>query len=150
MSGVRGSAELRRVARLLRAAPPQLRREMARNIRKPVKPFTEKVRAEVYGSVPGRYAGVLAPAIKTTLSGGLTATSLGYTITIYAKGKSEDRDVKAVNAGVLRHKTYGRHPWHAQKVRGGFVDRAVDDLGRQVARGIEEAVDEMAARITEG
>lgn len=150
MSHVRGQLELRRVARLLREAPKDLRKEMARNIRRPVKPFIEKVKAEVPGSVPARYAGVLAPAIKGTLSGGLSGSGLGYTVTIYAKGQSEDRDVRAVNDGVLRHKTYGRNPWHAQAVQGGFVDRAVDQLGTQVANEIEKAVDTMAAKITGG
>jgi len=150
MSRVRGQLELRRVARLLRDAPPQLKREMARNIRKPIKPFEGKVRAEVPGSVPARYAGVLAPATKARLLGGLSGSGLGYTLEVYAKGVSEDRDVKAVNAGILRHKTWGREPWHAQRVRGGFVDRAVDDMGRQVARQVEQAVDAMAARIGGG
>lgn len=150
MSRVRGQLELRRVARLLRDAPTELRREMSRNIRKPVKPFVEKVRTEVYGSVPARYAGVLAPAVKGTLSTGLTGSGLGYTVTLYAKGKAEDRDLAAVNAGTLRHKTWGREPWHAQRVRGGFADRAVDELGRLVANEIEKAVDTMAAKIEGG
>ena len=152
MSGVRGQLELRRVARLLREAPPQLKREMARNIRRPVKPFEKQVRAEIPGSVPARYAGVLAPATKARLlgAGTLSGSGLGFTIEVYAKGHSEDRDVKAVNAGVLRHKTFGREPWHAQRVRGGFVDRAADQLGRQVAQQVEKAVDEMARRVEGG
>lgn len=157
MSRVRGQLELRRVARLLRDAPPHLRREMARNIRKPVKPFEAQVRAEIPGSVPDRYAGVLAPATKVRLKGGLTGSGLGYTLEVYAKGKTEDRDVKAVDAGLLRHKTYGRSTsragkslWFAQKVRGGFVDRATQELGRQIAQEIEKAVDTMAAKIEGG
>lgn len=150
MSRVRGQLELRRVARLLREGPPQLKREMARNIRKPVKPFEAQVRAEIPGSVPARYAGVLAAATRVRLLGGLSGSGLGYRLEIYAKGKAEDRDVKAVDAGLLRHKTWGHEPWHAQKVRGGFVDRAVDQLGRRVAEEIEKAVDLMAARIEGG
>lgn len=154
MSGVRGQAELRRVARLLRDAPPHLRREMSRNIRKPIKPFEAKVKAEIPGSVPDRYAGVLGPATKVRILGGLSGSGLGYTLEVYAKGRAEDRDVKAVNDSILRHKTFGRATtrtgrslWFAQPVRGGFVDRATDEIGRQVANEIEKAVETMAARI---
>jgi hypothetical protein len=150
VSRVRAQLELRRVARLLREAPPQLRREMRRRIREPVKPFEAKVRSEIPGSVPDRYAGVLAPVTKVHILGGLSGSGAGYTLEIYAKGKSQDRDVKAVDAGILRHKTWGRHPWHAQKVRGGFVDRSLNELSKRVGEEIEKAVDEVARKIEGG
>lgn len=157
MARVRGTLELRRVARILRDAPPELRKEMRANIRQASKPFVEKVKAETPGSVPARYAGVLGPAIKGNISTALGGSGLGYTIILHAKGKSEDRDLRAVEDGILRHKTFGRaHTktgkslWFAQKVRGGMVARSVDELGRQVAREIEEAVDHMAAKIAGG
>lgn len=157
MSKVTGTLELRRVARLLRDAPDHLRREMRQNIRKPVKPFEARVKAETPGSVPDRYAGVLGPAIKATISGGLSGSGLGYTIVVHAKGHSEDRDLKAVEYGVLRHKTFGRATsrsgrslWFAQRVRGGMVARAVDDLGDKVAKEVQGAVEAMARRIEGG
>lgn len=152
MSRVRGTLRLRQVARLLREATPELRKEMSKGIRRPLRPFRKQLKANVVGSVPAQYAGVLAPALRASLmsndmsSGG----GLGYTVVVYARGKAEDRDVRAVNAGVLRHKTWGREPWHAQRVRGGFVDRAVDDLGRQVAKEVDKAVEAMARKIEGG
>lgn len=157
MSRVTGTLELRRVSRLLKDAPAHLRKEMRENIRKPVRPFEARIRAETPGSVPARYAGVLAPAIRANISTALSGSGLGYTIVVHAKGRSEDRDLKAVNAGILRHKTFGRSTsrtgrslWFAQKVRGGMVDRAVDDLGRRLAQEIGKAVDAVADRIAGG
>lgn len=151
MAHVRGTLELRRVARLLRDAPPYLRKEMRENIKKPVKPFEQRVKSETPGSVPGRYAAVLAPAIKVNISSALSGSGLGYTLIVFARGKAEDRDLKAVNAGLLRHPLFGRRShWYGQQVRGGMVDRAVDDLGRQVAQEVGKAVDEMAAKIVGG
>lgn len=151
MSGVRGTLRLRQVARLLREAKPELRKELSAGIRRPLKPFTAEVRKEVPGSVPSRYAGVLAPLIRTSFSTGLRGGGLGYTFEVYAKGRKEDRDVRAVNAGRLRHPLFGsREWWIDQRVRGGFVDRPVDKLGQQIAKEVDAAVEKVAAKIEKG
>lgn len=150
MSHVTGTLRLRQVARLLRDASPELRKELYAGIRKPLKPFTAQVRAEVPSSVPSGYAPVLAPSIKVSLATGLRGGGLGYTFEVYAKGRKEERDVRAVNAGILRHKEWGHEPWHSQHVRGGFVDRPVEQLGQQIAKEADAAVEKVAAKIEKG
>jgi hypothetical protein len=150
MARVTGTLQLRIVARQLRDAPKGLRAELRRNLRGAVQPFEGQVKAEVSGSVPGRYAGVLGPSIKVDTSRALSGSGAGFVLVVYGKGQTQDRDVKAVNDGTLRHKTWGHEPWHAQRVRGGFVDRAADKLADQVAREAQKAVDSIADKLEGG
>jgi hypothetical protein len=150
MARVTGTLQLRIVARELRDAPKELRAELRTNLREAARPFADQIRAELPDSVPARYAGVLAPAIKVDVSRALSGSGAGFTLVVHAKGRTQDRDVKAVNAGLLRHKTWGHEPWHSQRVRGGFADRAGDKLAQRVASEAQKAVDDIADKLERG
>lgn len=152
MARVTGTAQLRLVARQLREAPKELRDDLRIGLKRPVKGFEKAVKDEALGSLPhsGGYAGVMSSALKVNLSQALTGSGAGFTLVVYARGKSEDRDVVATNAGLLRHKTWGHEPWHSQRVRGGYVDRPADKLGDQVAQQAQEAVDRVADKLAAG
>jgi hypothetical protein len=156
MAGVTGVLEARRVARLLKDAPTELKKAFRAAMREPVKPFIATVRAETLGSVPSGYGPLLARSIRATVSSGF-GSGLGFTLIVSAKGKSEDRDLRRVEDGELRHPVFGRHrrtrrgrkdnPWVGQRVRGGMVGRSADKLGDDVARKIQDGVDKVARRI---
>lgn len=152
MARITGTAQLRLVARQLRDAPKELKEDLRIGLRQPVKGFERAVKDEALGSLPhsGGYAGVMSAALKVNLSQALSGSGAGFTLVVFAKGKSEDRDVRATNAGLLRHKTWGREPWHAQRVKGGYVDRPADKLGNEVAQKAQEAVDRVADKLAAG
>lgn len=152
MARVTGTLQLRIVARQLRDAPPELRRELRDNLKDVVKPFEGQVKSEAADSLPhrGGYAGVMSSSVKVDISQALSGSGAGFTLVVHGKGRTQDRDVKAVNAGRLRHKTWGHEPWHSQQVAPGFVDRPADKLDGQVARKAQEAVDRVADKLSAG
>jgi len=92
----------------------------------------------------GGYAAVMARAVKVSVTTGLGRNALNARV--YAVGKGEERDVRSVNSGVLRHPKFGhRSHWYTTRVRSGFVDRPVLVLSDRV---LEECAD-AAQRVNE-
>lgn len=156
---VRGAVKLRDTARALRAAArDDLRKQMLRNLRGAVAPLARAVRDNIPGSVPSGYAPVLTRATRVTTKT-KTAGWPAVTITAVAKGRRDERDLRAVNAARLRHPVFGRsrrgsrkgeriaNPWVVQAVRGGFFDRAVDEHADAVRDAIGDALDQVAEQI---
>src|SRR5262249_22053698 len=115
--GVSG-AELRYVAAKLRkAAARDLTKELRAAYRKAAKPLQPAVKAEALATLPkrGGYNAVMSRAVKVSVIGGTGRKAL--TVRVYATGKREQRDVVQVNAGILRHPTFGRRTF----VRNGEV-----------------------------
>ena len=138
-----GGPELRYVATLLRrAALGDLEKERRKAQRAAVEPLEKEIRAEATATLPkaGGYAALMAKAIKVTVrTGGQGATVLQARV--YARGRNELRDVRAVNNGTLRHPVFGRtkSPWKVTTVRPGFVTRPVERTWEQVYRASDEA-----------
>jgi hypothetical protein len=143
---ITGAGELRRVAAQLRTEHRNRQRNFNATLRAPVRQFDTAIRAEVGAHVPRRYAGVLGAALKITI--GVRAT--GVRLFIRAFGHKSQRDVDAVNRGILRHKLFGMTFWYAQRVRAGFVDDPVAAMADDVYRGLERAADEIRQRIERG
>jgi hypothetical protein len=156
---VRGAVQLRDVARAIRTAErADLRKEMLRALRTATKPLATAIREGIPASVPSGYAAVLLPATRVTTK---TKTSgwPAVTVTAMAKGRKDERDLRAVNAGKLRHPVFGRirrtrrtpggksMPWVLQRVPGGFFDRAVEGHADDVRDAIGEALDVIAEQI---
>ena len=135
---ITGAVELRYVAGLLRKAGlKDLEKERRKAQRDAVKPLQREIRTEAAATLPGEYARLMARAIRVTVQFGGSAVLTGR---VYARGKREMRDVRAVNNGVLRHPVFGnRSRWAAQAVRPGFVTRAVDRTWDRVYRASDEA-----------
>ena len=80
----------------------------------------------------------MARAVKVSVR---TGVANALTARVYARGRKELRDVARINAGILRHPTFGRRglgQWHDQRVRRGFVDRPVDKLADRI---LDESAD---------
>jgi hypothetical protein len=134
VSGTSG-AELRYLAgKFYKAADRDLTRALARARRDAVAPLQKEIRTEALASLPkrGGYNATMAKAVKVSATGGTASKKL--VVRIYARGKSEERDVRAVNAGELRHPVFGH--WRKKvpptRVRRGFVDRPVDKLADRI------------------
>jgi hypothetical protein len=143
---IRGVDELRAAARALRDADRQLGERMSRGLRQIGERFARDVRSEAH-RLPSGYAPTMAAAVRvsTSLKRG------GMSLRVYAPGKGDERAVRAINAGVLRHPVFGhRARWVEQRVRPGFVDDPARRLADRVQHEIESAVDAAVATATRG
>lgn len=138
--GLTSGVEMRYVAGQLRkAAMKDLERERRKAQRDAVKPLEREIKAEAAKTLPGQYAPLMARAVRVTVQFGRAGSTV-LTARVYARGKRELRDVRAVNNGVIRHPLFGnRARWYAQAVRPGFVSRAVDHTWDRVFRASDEA-----------
>jgi hypothetical protein len=145
-----GRAELRHVQGLLAASGKELQKELARNTRTAVAPIKREIPAEALTRMPARYGAVLSRSTKvsTRVTAGATIKA---TVKVIAMGKREQRDVKSLDAGTLRHTLWGnRHHWYRQRVTPGFVSDPVDWTRKRVIKGAKDAADKVADTIVKG
>jgi hypothetical protein len=129
LTGTSG-AELRYLAAKFRkAAARDLTRVLKRAQRNAVKPLQREIKEEALATLPkrGGYNALMSRAVKVSVTGGTPGKKL--IVRIYARGRTEERDVAKVNAGILRHPFYGkRSRWYTTTVPRGFVDRPIDNV----------------------
>jgi hypothetical protein len=136
---VSGGPEMRYVAALLRKAGlGDLKKERNKAQRDAVKPLQREIRLEAAATLPGEYAGIMARAVRVSVTHGRGDVVLHARV--HARGRKEARDVRAVNDGRLRHPLFGnRRRWYAQAVRPGFVTRPVERTWDRVYEASDEA-----------
>lgn len=155
---ITGSTELRYVAGQLRkAAASELRKELAKAQRRTFAPLQLEIKAQAIVSLPhrGGYAGVMARAVKVSVRQNIARREL--VAVVYARGRGQQRDVRRVNRGELRHPVFGRdrltrkgvqlNPWAVTAVPPGFVDRPVRRLEDRLARESLDALHRVAVEI---
>lgn len=146
---IEGGAQLRALSRSLRAAGEdgkQLRRDTLRAIRETAKgPLTDELKKASTSRLPSRHglAALAAKNLKVAARTKLTGSSAGVTVLVEVK----DMDVTKLNAGKLRHPTYGHRPWVNQKIPAGIFDDAMKAVGGDVAKSIQAVVDDTARKI---
>lgn len=147
MAGVRGVAGLRALAKRLRVAAGGMPDDIRDGVQWAVKPLDRSVRKQIGRVMPGGYAHVLGAAWRTQVS----ATKTGVTVTGYARGRAEERDVVALDRGRLRHPLFGdREWWYGQTVRPGFWSGPVEDTAGKVEQRVSKVLDNIARKIAEG
>jgi hypothetical protein len=145
-ASVRGGAELRYVAgRLRKAAARDLTRELRAGQRSALRPLQREIKVEAAATLPGGYGPLMAKAVRVSLRRGGGAV---FVARVYARGRAELRDVRAVNGGTLRHPLFGnRGHWYTTRVRPGFVDRPADRVMDRVLDECAEAVERVLTSI---
>lgn len=141
---------------------------MSRGLQKAARPLKPAIQASAVRVLPkrGGYGPLMSASVRLRTQARERRGSASVHITVWAKGKTDKRDVARINAGMLRHPVFGRtrrlkrhakwratsksNPWVAQKVRRGFVDRPVDQLTPDVVREMHAVVDWVADVITKG
>lgn len=145
-----GGDELRRLARDLKAAGSDLRRELPKALRRAAKPIVAGIREEAVASLPkrGGLGGYVAKASITTS----IRTGANPAVRIVGKKKAGERqvDLPAINRGRLRHPTYGHRPWVLQQVEPGFWDRAVAAHAPAVAQEMQQVLEDIRRRFEAG
>lgn len=152
-TSVTGSVEIRHVQGLLIRAELELERKLVPKVRDAAKSTTIKkeVQAEAVVRLPSGYAELLARTTRvetrvTSGWGGVRAK-----VKVSARGRRENRDVRRLNQGILRHPLFGnRYRWYNTSFTPGYVDDPIDALGRRVADAAQEAADEVADKIVRG
>lgn len=159
-----GAAQLRQVAAQIRATGDKgLGREMSAALRKATRPVQAAVRREAEAVMPtgGGYRNVVTRSLKFRLSVRTSARRASLTLRTFAAGKGERRDIRALNAGRLRHPVFGRsrtvrgrgrvpNPWAVTRIRSGFHDRGTAAAADEAVREIRTVLDDFASRLLKG
>jgi len=161
-----GQAQLRKLAAQIQAEGDKgLGREMANALKKVAAPIKGAVEAEYEAGLPkkGGYANTFTRSIKwkTTLRG--AARQASFRLLLFGEGAHERRDIKALEAGRLRHPIYGRHrrirrgvrrgsrdanPWGVTSVRGGYFQRGTDQAANDVEHEMIKVLDDFTQRLS--
>ena len=154
---VRGAQQLRDLSLRLREMGSEgkgLRRELYRAINDAGKPVADQVvdPAWLDPYMPNRYAGELAPDLRVTVlkRGGQRAS-----VALRLRGRTRDRQVTRLNAGILRHPVFARGPrrdwtWVSQMkgMRSGFFTDAVREHIPGIRDQVDQAMHDVAQKIT--
>jgi hypothetical protein len=159
-SGARDLADIRRALRDL--DDKTITRRLSKGLAKTTEPLTKEIRAEAGRTMPSGYGPTLSKSLRFRRSTRERSGTARVELRIYGDGAREERDIRRLNRGELRHPVFGRsrrirrgpkagtvvrNPWAVQHVRKGFVDRPVDRLGPGVRREMDALVDEIADQI---
>lgn len=146
-SRVTGRAQLREVEARLDAAGKNLSKEDAKALANVAPKVARIIRAQTRTHLPKRngYAAVMFGALEFEAS---VKVGRGMTMTVWAKGRKERRDVPVINRGALRHPVFGnREVWRTTRVRPGFIDDGVDKAEPLIVRSIRNAAEKVAKEI---
>lgn len=167
-ASITGRAELRRLAAQIKATGGKgLGRELAAALQEAGKPVAESVRRSAIATMPDRggYRADISRSLKFRTTMRASARSAALTLTTYADGTKERRDIRALDAGRLRHPVYGRsrrikrgrragtaqpNPWAVTAIRAGLHRRGTDGAADEAAKAVGKVLDDFKARLLEG
>lgn len=146
---IRGKEQLTRTAAALatKGNGKAMKRRLSKAIRKEAEPITRQQRRNLAARMPhrGGLAEVLSTAGTFTTRTTYTGKGAGVTITDSWRG----HDMKAVEAGAIRHPVWGR--WRrgtpTQRVPAGLLSGPVEGRKRNIQIGILRAMDALAEEI---
>jgi hypothetical protein len=96
----------------------------------------------------GGYAGEMSRSLRFKTQKRTGGNSASYTLLTYADGKAERRDIRALEAGNLRHPIFGnRNAWALTKIRPGFHKRGTDNALDEATKQMGEVVRNFSARL---
>jgi hypothetical protein len=166
---VRGADRFHVVARRLRDTAN--RKELVAELRKGILAATpdlkDAVRDHAADFLPDAYAAELVPSLRMRTNTSVSGLAVTVTLTVTATGRGGNpRQVGDLEDGDLRHPVFGRtralkrhavhratsrlNPWVKQRVRPGFVSEPMTKAAPAVRRQIEDAVDRVLKKITQG
>lgn len=135
------------LAKALGGAGKDLKKELRKGLNKAVKPLGVKTKQGIGRYLPSGYAPTLKRAFRASTSIRLTGNP-SVTIKGRAKGRRKQREIRAMDKGVLRHPVFGnRQVWVAQKVRPGFWSDPMREGGPAVRAEAANVIAETNAKI---
>lgn len=172
---ITGGRDLYAVSHALKKVGNQgLGKQMGKALQAAGKPLRADIRKSAETLLPhsGGYAALMSKSLRFRQGLKTARTTARVELKVWAAGPRQERDVRAVNAGRLRHPVHGKrryikwrtrpdgtrvripdpgeprlNPWVAQKVKPGFVDRPVDRIGPEITRQMAAVADYVADQI---
>jgi hypothetical protein len=148
---VTGAAEIAAIAAACRSlgVDRSIVNDMAKEIRKAVPPIRRAVKVRAVQILPHRGGlGSWVAKARITSSIRTSGNSAGVKIKGGRNSRGGRSDLKAIDAGQVRHPTWGHRPWSAQAVRAGFFTDAATPVARDhLERAVLVAADHAAERI---
>ena len=146
-ASLRGQNELRRLGMRLReqgSGGQGLRRGLYKAINEAARPLAEEIgsTASLDKYLPDRYAAVLADDLSVTIAKRLAPNP---SVTIRIKGRTRNRQVRVLEAGLLRHPVFPRdgvprRKWQWKTQTGGMRPRFATGPFEEHAPAIRDAV----------
>jgi hypothetical protein len=148
VSGITGVERLYKMAdKLPEVVDKALSDELENAFSEPIASFRSEVDDAIGTRFPTGYSGTFEGSwnilAKVNAGGGSVSARLRGT----AHGRAKKRDSAALNRGVLRHKTWGRLPWHTQAIPARFWDDPADRLIARMRSKLAEVVEKAAKKI---
>jgi len=138
---VRGSEDFLRLAAKLDEGDRKLNNGIRRRLREVAKPLGSEVRDTLAESMPRR-GGLSAMIGRSKVSVSSTSASRQE-----IRVRSAGHDLEAMDAGMLRHPTFGHKPWVGQSVPSGSAAKALEAGAPKVRdalmREVETLLDEI-------
>jgi hypothetical protein len=148
MSGITGVERLYKMAdKLPEVVDKALSEELEDAFTEPIAEFRSDVDDAIGTRFPTGYSGTFDASwnilAKVNAGGGSASARLRGT----AHGRAKNRDSAALDRGVLRHKTWGREPWHTQAITPRFWSDPADRLVGRMRSKLAEVVEKVAKKI---
>lgn len=156
-----GERNLFRLAHNFHAAGDKgLKRELDTASRQAGNVIAKEVKDHTRDYIPANFEQRFETAIVAEVQVRLIA-GRRVTVVFYARGKTIRRDIRAINAGRLRHPVYGRfrrlkdgsrqaNPWVMQAIRPGLVDEPARRAMPKAVKKIEDAIERVTQQIVKG
>lgn len=158
---VTGQRDLFRLAHNLNAAGQKgLKRELDKASREAGRVIADEVKDHTKDYIPANFERRWDTSFVAEVEVRLVQ-SRRITVVFYGRGKKQRRDIKAINAGNLKHPVYGRfrrlkdgtlkaNPWVStppQRIRPGLVDEPARRAMPRAVKKIEDAVSRVVQQI---
>jgi len=148
---ISGAQDFKKLAAQIRTeGRKDLSRQLDKALARTVVPVEKSIKLESAQTMPksGGYAGEMSRSLRFKTQKRTGGNSASYSLITYADGKAERRDIRALEAGNLRHPIFGnRKTWALTKIRPGFHKRGTDNAADEAAQQMDEVVREFAARL---
>lgn len=159
---VLGVARLRELAARIRVeGRKDLARQMASAISKGIDPLRDSIRASAAETMPrrGGYNATFTKSLRFRTSQGGSGDSARVSLASYGDGQSERRDIRALEAGRLRHPVFGRsragarkgervaNPWAVTSIRAGFWKRGTEGAMDESVKALDHVLEEFTRRL---
>ena len=147
---VTGGEQLTDLGRRLSAVDKHLAKELRSGLARAAKPLIVAVRAEIPPVMPKGYEQPLSRSLKIRTQV-RTGRNAAVRITAVARGRGQNRHIRALDKGILRHPLFGdREWWYSQPIRPGFWTRPMRAGAPAVRREMVKVMTDVADKITKG
>jgi hypothetical protein len=147
---LRGADDVAALVRRIRthADAKAIRKDLYSGLSRATKEVREDMKASIPPSLPSR--GGLAAQIHRDAGTFRTSAKGGRWAGVSIFAKSKGHDLRRLNQGRLRHPVFGNRSVWVQQTAGvipGFLDEPFEKSKPEVARGIQQVLDEIARKV---